>query len=270
MNELYLILYGYIPYAVVIIFLVGIIYRMATWVSAKGLVGLYNANVCLYRDGWGSTTIEVLKRIFIFYTLPGRDKDQSLFIGSLLFHWGIWIALIGHLGIIIPGTYLEEWFGLTPSLHHVIALYVGGTAGTVALLGLLILTIRRITGRTVTVKVMNEYRVYIPLRMFSFLDDYFALAILLAIIIFGLYQTLGITPYNPAYVDVISKWMWSLVTLHPNVEPIMSYPILQVHALLAMIFIAYFPWSKMMHPFSFLFMPTIARPAIKVRVPKVR
>ncbi|BDR93471.1 respiratory nitrate reductase subunit gamma [Vulcanisaeta souniana] len=265
MNELYLVLYGYIPYAVVMIFLVGIIYRVATWITAKGLVGLYNANVCLYRDDWGSTMTEVLKRIFIFYTLPGRDRDWSLFIGSFLFHWGIWIALIGHLGIVIPGTYLERWFGLTPSLHQTIALYVGGTAGTIALIGLLILIVRRIAGRTITVRVMGEYKVRIPLRMFSFLDDYFAVAILLAIIVLGLYQTLGITPYNPAYVDVISKWMWSLVMLHPNIQPIINYPILQVHALLAMVFIAYFPWSKMMHPFSFLFMPTIARPAIKVK-----
>jgi nitrate reductase gamma subunit len=267
MNPLYIALYGYLPYIVVLIFVVGVIYRIVMWVNAKGLVGLYNANVCLYRDGWGTTTIEVLKRIFIFYTLPGRDKDQSLFIGSFLFHWGIWIALIGHLGIIIPGKYLESWFGLSPSLHHAIALYVGGTAGTIALVGLLILIIRRITGRTVTIKLVNEYKVRIPLTTLSFLDDYFAVAILLAIIVLGLSQTLGITPTNPMYIDEISNWMWSLVTFHPNVSTIVADPLLQVHALLAMIFIAYFPWSKMMHPFSFLFMPTIARPAIKVKSP---
>jgi nitrate reductase gamma subunit len=65
--------------------------------------------------------------------------------------------------------------------------------------------------------------------------------------------------------------MWSLVTLHPNVSYIVADPLLQVHALLAMIFIAYFPWSKMMHPFSFIYIsPTVARPSIKIKVRSVQ
>jgi len=269
MNITYLILYGYVPYAVVLIFIVGIVYRLARWLMPKGLTGLYNVNATVGGDDYGKITLEILKRIFLFYTLPGTDN--TLFIGSLLFHWGIWIALIGHLGIVIPSEYLESWFGLSPSMHHVVALYVGGMAGTMALMGLLILIVRRITGRTVTIKLVNEYKVRMPLTMFSFLDDYFADAILLAIIVLGLSQTLGITPTNPMYIEEVSNWMWSLVTFHPNVSYIVADPLLQAHALLAMIFIAYFPWGKMMHPFSLIYIsPTVARPSIKIKVRSVQ
>jgi len=270
MNIAYLILYGYVPYAVMLIFIVGIVYRLVRWLTPKGLTGLYNVNATVNGDDYGKITLEILKRIFLFYTLP--DTDNTLFIGSLLFHWGIWIALIGHLGIIIPSKYLESWFGISPSLHLVIALYVGGAAGTIALVGLLILITRRITGRTVTIKLVNEYKVRIPLTMLSFLDDYFAVAILLAIIALGLAQTLGIPPtQHLMYIEQVSNWMWSLITLHPNVSYIVADPLLQVHALLAMIFIAYFPWSKMMHPFSFIYIsPTVARPSIKIKVRSVQ
>ncbi len=265
MNYAILILFGYVPYAVLLIFIAGIIFRLIRWLTPKQLTGLYNVNATVNDDNYGKITVEILKRIFLFYTLPGTDN--TLFIGSLLFHWGIWLVLIGHLGVVIPGPLLEKWFGISPTLHHIIALYIGGTAGILALIGLLILIARRITGRTVTLRFINEYRVRLPMSMFSFLDDYFALAILLAIVIVGLTQTLGITPYNPYYIDEISRWMWSLITLHPNVSYIASDTILQIHALLAMIFIAYFPWGKMMHPFSFIYIsPTIARPSIKIRV----
>ncbi len=267
MNPVAVFVFGYLPYIVVLIFIIGVLYRIATWVSARELTGLFNVNVCWYKTSTPFTVGEVLKRIFLFYTLPGTGKDNALFIGSFIFHWSIWIALIGHMGIMIPPEYLKQWFGITTELHHLIAMYVGGTAGTLSVIGILILLARRIAGRTVTLRLVNEYKIPVPLRRLSLLDDWFALLIILAIQILGLVQTLGITPANPYYVEEISKWMWSLITFRPDVTPILDKPVLMAHAILAMIFIAYIPFGKMIHPFSFLFMPTIARSAIKVKVP---
>ncbi len=136
------LLFGYAPYIAAGLFVFGIAYRMYLWNSAASLTGMYSVNAGVNEDSWSSTTKDVLKRIFTFYTMQGKDKDPELFYGSFLFHWGIWIALFGHLGVFIPETYLQEWFGITPYYHHLLALYVGGTGGLMALAGIIILIIR--------------------------------------------------------------------------------------------------------------------------------
>ena len=231
---------------------------------APSLTGMYSVNAGVNEDSWSSTTKDVLKRIFTFYTMQGKDKDPELFYGSFLFHWGIWIALFGHLGVFIPETYLQEWFGITPYYHHLLALYVGGTGGLMALAGIIILIIRRMSSIKVKLKLVNEYVINLNVRKFSFLDDYFADSLLILIIATGLAQTLGITSHNPAYIGAISSWIWSILTLHPSISEITGYTLFQAHFILVMVFLIYFPWSKMMHPFSYLFMPTISRPAVAV------
>ena len=264
MYAIYYVLFGLLPYVVAITFVIGVAYRCLNWVSTKGLTGLYNVNLGLYEHGFISTSKDVLKRIFLFYTLPGKDKDNALFAGSFMFHWGIWIVLLGHLGIIIPENVLSEYFGITPEVHHALALYIGGAGGLMALAGLLILMYRRFVGSSAKLEIVNSYKINIPVNKFSYIDDFFADFLLLAIIILGLMQTLGITPFYPSYIQSVSMWMYSLITFHPEISYIVSKPILQAHALLAMILIAYFPWGKLIHPFSYLFMPTISKPSIKI------
>jgi len=260
------LLFGFAPYIALGLFIFGVLYRLYSWGTATALTGMYSVNVGVNEDGWPSTVKDVLKRIFLFYTLPGNDKDRTLFYGSFLFHWGIWIALFGHLGVFIPETYLQEWFGITPYFHHLLALYVGGAGGLMALAGIVVLLGRRISGSIrVRLRLVNEYIINLRVRKFSFLDDYFADALLILIIVTGLAQTLGITSHSVNYISSISNYVWSLLMLHPNVSLIAGATLFQIHFTLVMILLIYFPWSKMMHPFSYLLMPTISRPAVAVR-----
>jgi nitrate reductase gamma subunit len=259
------ILFGYAPYIAVGLFILGIAYRLFLWTSATALTGMYNVNAGVNEKSWAATTKEVLKRIFLFYTLQGREKDPELFYGSFLFHWGIWIALFGHLGVFIPEIYLQDWFGLTPYYHHILALYVGGAGGLMAFAGMIILLIRRLGSKQIKLKLVNEFLINLKIKRFSFLDDYFADSLLILIIISGLAQTLGITSTSAAYIGTISTWVWSLFMLHPNVMLIAGYTLFQIHLILVMVFLVYFPWSKMMHPFSYLLMPTISRPSINIK-----
>ena len=256
-------LFGILPYPVLLVFIAGIIYRTYLWARAKHLSGLYNSNVGLYENSSAAVTKDVLKRIFLFYTLGDKERDRELYVGSMFFHWGIWIALIGHVGVVLPQSALLA-VGVTPAVHTFLCLYVGGTAGVVALVGLLLLAARRVGGVESRVKLINTYRVRIPLRKLSFLDDYFAVIILLAIAVSGLYQTLFVSQVDPAHLADVSSWLWSLVTLHPNVSYIASLPSFQIHLVLVMVFLAYFPWGKLLHLFSFLLMPTISRTATRV------
>lgn len=258
-------LFGVLPYFVLGVFAAGILYRVYLWVHARHLTGLYNVNVGYYENSRASVTKDVLKRIFLFYTVSDKERDRELYVGSMSFHWGIWVALFGHLGVFLPESYLST-MGITPQIHHALGLYVGGTGGVVALVGLLLLIDRRLRGVRTNVKLMKTYSVHVPLRKLSFLDDYFAAFLLLAVILSGLFQTFFVSPSNPGYLADVSSWISSLVSLHPSVSYINSLGAFQVHMLIVMVFLAYFPWGKMLHLFSFLFMPTTSRSAIRVEL----
>lgn len=264
--QLYSVVFGYLPYAVVLVFIVGVVFRLARWLMPRGLTGLYNVNATVNGYSYPRITVEILKRIFLFYTLP--NTDSLLFVGSLLFHWGIWIALVGHLGVVLPQQSLEA-LGITPKLHVELARVIGGLGGLMSLVGILILLARRLTTRTIRV---GGFEVKLPMRTFSFLDDYFADALLLLIIVFGLIQTLWLEYVEPGFFEyTVAPWISNLLSL--NVAKAVAYlanaPLTtQIHVILAMIFIAYFPWGKMMHLFDLIYIsPTVARPSIRVRVP---
>lgn len=189
-------------------------------------------------------------------------------MGSLLFHWGgIWIALVGHLGLLIPPEQLEA-MGISPAMHVLLARAIGGLGGIMALIGMLVLVSRRLADRSVKV---GNFVVKLPMRSLSYLDDYFADALLLVIILLGLVQTLWLEYVRPGFFEYsVAPWIWNLASF--NVSKAVSYimaapPITLAHVILAMVFIAYFPWGKMMHLFSFIYIsPTIARPSIKIRL----
>ncbi|MFN3805052.1 MAG: respiratory nitrate reductase subunit gamma [Pyrobaculum sp.] len=230
-------LFGAFPYISLLLFVGGVLWRFGRWVSAKDVTGLYSVAVMSYRWGFGSRLSEVLKRVFVLYTLS--TSDRLVLVGSFLFHWGIWIALLGHLSMVVP----PYQFGISKELHKAIALYVGGAAGAAAMFGVLALLIRRLMRPDV--------------RRLSFLDDWFALILLAAIVILGNIQTFVI---HPNYMETVSPWLQNV--LSGRVAEAVGYMaeadvVTKLHVTLAMVFIAYVPFGKMMHPFSFLAMPTL-------------
>ncbi|MFN7105577.1 MAG: respiratory nitrate reductase subunit gamma [Pyrobaculum sp.] len=230
-------LFGVFPYISLLLFVGGVLWRFGRWVSARDVTGLYSVMVMSYRWGFGGRLSEVLKRVFVLYTLS--TSDRLVLVGSFLFHWGIWIALLGHLSMAVP----PYQFGISKELHKAIALYVGGAAGLAAMFGILILLVRRLTRPDV--------------RRLSFLDDWFALVLLAAITILGNIQTLVL---HPNYMETVSPWLQNI--LSGRVAEALNYMaeadiVTKLHITLAMVFIAYVPFGKMMHPFSFLAMPTL-------------
>ncbi len=235
MDSVTVFLYGVFPYIALVLFVGGVLYRLWGWLSAGGLTGLYSVAVKAYSWGFGERFGEVLKRVFLLYTLT--MSDRLLLVGSFLFHWGIWIALLGHLSMIVP----PEQFGMPKDLHKAIALYVGGTAGVVSLVGLILLLIRRIARPDV--------------RRLSFLDDWFALVLLFALVALGNYQTLVL---HPPYMETVAPWVQSVLMGSPRLDLAAQWDVAtKIHIFLALLFIAYVPFGKLIHPFSFLAMPTL-------------
>ncbi len=230
-----------IPYLALVIFVSGIAYRVSQWLRSRELTGLRTVAVVPYTFTPIDVIKDLFKRVFAFYTLPKMEKDRVLIVGTMMFHYGIWFSLLGHLAMVIP-------MGISLQLHDIIALYMGGGAGLVAFAGLLILTARRAAQH--------------KMRLISYLDDYFAISILLVLIVLGLTQTFYI---RPDFMATVSPWLVSILTFSPEVSSMSQIsPVTTAHILVSLIFIAYIPFGKMVHIISSIFQPTITKSSFKV------
>jgi nitrate reductase gamma subunit len=227
-----------LPYAALAAFGVGVVYRLYGWLAPRGRTGLKSVAVVPNTFGPWDVLKDLVKRVFGFYTLPKAEKDRTLLVGSMMFHYGIWVVLLSHLGLIVP-------LPITAQAHDTIGLYVGGAAGLLTLAGLLVLVARRVG--------------ISRMRQISFLEDYFLLGLLLAIIALGLLQTLVL---RPDYLDTVSPWLVSILTMNPNLNPIAGVGLATtLHITLAFVFIAYVPYGRMAHVVTSLFNPTITGPS---------
>ncbi len=76
------------------------------------------------------------------------EKKQLMF-GSLLFHLGVIPVFFGHVsGLLIPKGWLHA-MGVSDHMYHIGAVYIGGIFGAMTLIGMLLLTARRFTIRNV-------------------------------------------------------------------------------------------------------------------------
>lgn len=81
------------------------------------------------------------------------DSSQTLYkgrlkLGSNLFHYGVLIVILGHfVGFLMPES-LVMWL-MNPTQHQLLAMMIGGIAGTVALIGASILIHRRLYYRRI-------------------------------------------------------------------------------------------------------------------------
>jgi len=235
-----------LPYAALAVFLFGVGWRVYQWLAPRGRTGLRSVAVMPETFGGSAVVGDVAKRVVVFYTLPKMEDDRTLIVGTMMFHYGIWVVLLSHLGLIVP-------LPISAQTHDLLGLYIGGAAGLLTLAGLLVLTARRVGSP--------------QLRRISFFDDYFAVALLFLIIALGLLQTLVI---RPDYLDTVSPWLTSILTFSPNLSPIAGVGAVTVlHIAVALVFIAYLPYGKMAHIVSYMFMPTITGPSLRVEAPNL-
>ena len=152
---------------------------------------------------------------------------------SNFFHYGIVIVLLGHLvGIAIPASVLLT-IGLTYSLHEEIAFYLGALFGTIAIIGLVWLLILSYLTRASASLSISDHLLYI---------------VLFLVIATGLYNTLIV---HPDYMSTVAPWFQGLITFHPN-SLIEKAPLsLQVHVALSFLLYAIWPFTRLVHVFTF-------------------
>lgn len=206
MNTLDLLLWVVAPYVALTVFVLGHVWR--------------------YRyDKFGWTT-----RSSQMY------ESRLLRIGSPLFHFGILVVILGHVGgLVIPKAWTEA-AGVSEEAYHVVAVVLGTIAGVCTLAGLAILIYRRRTvGPVFTATTRNDKLMY---------------AVLAVTIVLGLAATVvaNIVGGGYDYRTTISPWFRSIFSFSPDPALMAGAPLLfQLHALSALVLFAIWPFTRLVH-----------------------
>lgn len=172
-------------------------------------------------------------------------EDRLLRWGSPMFHFGMLGVVGGHLiGLCVP----EKWtdgLGISESAYHVVAVGGGIVSGVLTVVGLVILIYRR--------------RVVGPVFSATTPLDKVMYAVLGAVIAVGMWNTVassifglggtGGDAYN--YREGVSIWFRSIFELDPARGVMAAAPLgFQLHALLACLLFALWPFTRLVHVFS--------------------
>jgi nitrate reductase gamma subunit len=166
-------------------------------------------------------------------------ESRILRWGSPLFHFGILMVLIGHIGgLLIPKTWTEA-VGITEHAYHLAAVFIGTVAGLCTLIGLTILIARRrLTGPVFAATTKNDKAMYV---------------VLFAVILLGLLATVRANVLGAGYDyrETVSPWLRSLFYFSPDPEQMAGVPLgFKLHIVLAFTLFAAWPFTRLVHAFS--------------------
>jgi len=166
-------------------------------------------------------------------------ERRLLRIGSPLFHFGIRLVAVGHIGgLLIPESWTDA-LGISETAYHAVAVTLGTVAGFCTLAGAAILIYRRRTvGPVFSATTRNDKLMYV---------------LLIGTIVLGLGTTVlgNLTGHPHDYRQTVSPWFRSIFYLQPRTELIAGAPIgFRLHVLAAWTLFAFWPFSRLVHVFS--------------------
>jgi nitrate reductase gamma subunit len=161
-------------------------------------------------------------------------EKKNLYPGITLFHWGILVTLLGHVGgLLIPQT-LFDMAGIDGQAHTRIAYWSGLLVGAAAFVGSMLLLWRRITVKRIqATTALNDY--------VTLLGLVFVTGAGLFNVVFGHYYVL----------DTIAPWIRGIVFFQPNPGLMMEVPLsYKIHILSAFALLGFSPFSRLVHIWS--------------------
>lgn len=168
------------------------------------------------------------------------QEKKLLKWGSPLFHYATFGAIAGHvIGILIP----ERWtraVGIPEEAYR----WFSASAGTVAAVGVF-----------VGVAILAARRIFVTrVRATTSPVDWVALVLLAIVIALGISETVGVNLLGAGYDyrQSVALWFRGLFVFNPDVQAIAHAPILyQVHATAAWAVLALWPFSRLVHAWSY-------------------
>ncbi len=171
-------------------------------------------------------------------------ESRLLYWGTVPFHWGLSIILLGHLAALIVPSGFELWNG-APLRLYLLEL-TGIALGLWAAVGLGILMYRRLVNPRV--------------RRVTSAMDVVVLATIAVQIITGLWIAIGYRWGSYWGTGVFVPYIRSLFTFSPNTAIVEPLPwVLKAHVLSFYAFLALFPFTRLVHiitlPLQYFFRP---------------
>jgi len=217
---------GIMVYLAIAIFILGMIYRVYQWLGApkaRMKTGVFPKP----GEGaarWGQVAVDSL-------TFPQAWKvDRTIWIFTILFHFALLGAFVGHLRLVREFTPLVNLLG--PEGMDRFALRSGGVMGVLLIVGLIYYFFRRLKS---------------PYKDISVPEDFILLFLLILVVVIGDHMRFigkvhaadyriyfqSLMAFKPAFPKVLadSPTKWALV----------------FHVLFANLLFMYFPFSKLVH-----------------------
>jgi nitrate reductase gamma subunit len=186
-------------------------------------------------------------------------RQRQLRLGSNLFHYGVIIVVLGHFVGFLTPHWAIDW-ALSPAGHQLVAMVVGGIAGSIAIIGLTLLIHRRLA----------DPRIRLNSRKWD----------IAVVVMLWLQLALGLltVPISAAHMDgalfeTLTRYVKGVVTLDGGAAALMAgVPLVyKLHVLLGFTIFLISPFTRMIHIWSgagalaYLF-----RPYQIVRTPQTR
>jgi nitrate reductase gamma subunit len=221
-NKMNIIIGAVLPLITLVVFVGGMLYRIYVWNS------LPSPKMTLFpapksgRDRF----FELMKETFFFKSLFKGDK--TLWALGWVFHVMLALIFIGHFRVFsaLPDKILA-WMGLTTENIDTLSFVTGGGAGVIILACLIAILVRRLEVQRV--------------REISTSGDYFALILLIAIILTG--DAMRFISHFE--LKDTHEYFYGLVTFSSVNLPDNGWFI--THFLLGQLLLIYIPFSKILH-----------------------
>jgi nitrate reductase gamma subunit len=162
-------------------------------------------------------------------------ENRALYWGSVPWHYAILVVLLAHfLAFLFPSGW-GELLGRPVRLYlmEVTGMALGATA---------VLSVVLLLGR----RAMNSRVAAVTSAI-----DWLVLASLLLQVATGVAIAATLRWGAVWYLHIVVPWLWSLITLHPQVQYLAVMPaVVKVHAVNAFVLLALFPYSRLVHIIS--------------------
>lgn len=211
-DQLNLLLFGALPYAVIAIFVVGHIYRYKT-----------------SQYSWTTRSSQLL-------------EAKWLRMGVIIFHLGLLAAIGGHIGGLLVPASVTQAVGISDDMYHMVAVVMGSLAGIAICVGLFILTLRRAANERIRkVTTGRDYLVFAVLIVV-------VLTGMMNTVGVGIFD-LG--NHHEDYRETVSPWFRSILMLQPDPTLMQGASwSFQAHAMSAMFLFAIWPFTRLVHAWS--------------------
>lgn len=188
---------------------------------------------CIYRYRSNGYKVSTLSSQFL--------NSDSLFFGSMMFHWSILILFFGHLFVFLfPDAVLA--LNSNPS-NLVVHEGVGFMFGLAATFGLVWLFIRR----------MNNAR----LQVVTTKMDIFIELLILVQFVLGCWIALFLRWGSSWFASDLTPYLWSVVKLDPQITAVSNLPgVITAHIVIAFVILGLIPFTRLVHflvvPFHYI------------------